>query len=64
MVFGVGYNFKSGKLNLPVNLVFMPGRNLTGNIETWNNDGTYTYEEYDYNSGARISIMVGFNMSK
>jgi len=64
MVFGVGYNFKSGKLNLPVNLVFMPGRNLTGNIETWDNDGNYTYEEYDYNSGARISIMVGFNMSK
>ena len=64
MVFGVGYNFKSGNLNLPVNIAFMPGRNLTGNIETWNNDGTYTYEEYDYNSGARISIMVGFNMSK
>ncbi len=64
MVFGVGYNFKSGNLNLPVNLVFMPGRKLTGNIETWNNDGTYTYEEYDYNSGARISIMIGFNMSK
>jgi len=64
MVFGVGYNFKSGNLNLPVNLVFMPGRNLTGNIETWDNDGNYTYEEYDYNSGARISIMVGFNMSK
>ena len=64
MVFGVGYNFKSGNLNLPVNIAFMPGRNLTGNIETWDNDGNYTYEEYDYNSGARISIMVGFNMSK
>ena len=64
MVFGVGYNFKSGNLNLPVNIAFMPGRNLTGNIETWDNDGNYTYEEYDYNSGARISIMIGFNMSK
>ena len=64
MVFGIGYNFKSGSLNLPVNLVFMPGRNLTGNIETWDNDGNYTYEEYDYNSGARISLMIGFNMSK
>ena len=30
MVFGVGYNFKSGNLNLPVNIAFMPGRNLTG----------------------------------
>ena len=55
MVFGVGYNFKSGNLNLPVNLAFMPGRNLTG---------TSNGEEYDYNSGARISIMIGFNMSK
>ena len=65
MVFGVGYNFKSGNLNLPVNIAFMPGRKMTGNIETWDNDGNgITYEEYDYNSGARISIMVGFNMSK
>ena len=33
----------------------MPGRKLSGNIETWDNDGNYTYEEYDYNSGSRIS---------
>jgi hypothetical protein len=33
----------------------MPGRKLTG---------TSNGEEYDYNSGARISIMIGFNMSK
>jgi hypothetical protein len=65
MVFGVGYNFKSGKLNLPVNIAFMPGRNLTGNIHTYNEDTGVEYnEEYEYNSGARISIMVGFNMSK
>ena len=65
MVFGVGYNFKSGNLNLPVNLVFMPGRKLSGNVESYDNDtGNFTSEEYDYNSGARISIMIGFNMSK
>ncbi len=64
MVFGVGYNFKSGNLNLPVNLVFMPGRKLSGEIDSYDGNGNYTYEEYDYNSGARISIMVGFNMSK
>mgnify|MGYP003663074283 CR=1 FL=1 len=64
MVFGIGYNFKSGKLNLPVNLVFSPGRNLKGEIETWDSNDNYTYEEYNYSSGARISIMVGFNMSK
>ena len=26
MVFGVGYNFKSGNLNIPVNIAFVPGR--------------------------------------
>ena len=55
MLFGIGHNFKSGNLNLPVNLVFMPGKKMDGKI-----DG----EDYTYNSGARISIMVGFNMSK
>ena len=43
MIFGIGHNFKSGNLNLPVNLVFMPDKGETG---------------------ARISLMVGFNMSK
>jgi hypothetical protein len=55
MVFAIGHNFKSGNLNLPVNLVFMPGKKQTGKF-----DG----EDYEYNSGARISIMVGFNLNK
>ena len=55
MIFAIGKNFRSGTLNLPVNLVFMPGKKMDGKI-----DG----EDYAYNSGARISIMVGFNMSK
>ena len=65
MVFGVGYNFKSGKLNLPVNIAFMPGRKMKGTMYEFN-PATQINEEtnYDYNSGARISIMVGFNMSK
>ena len=55
MVFGIGHNFKSGNLNLPVNLVFMPGKSKTGD---------FNGEQYTYNSGARISLMVGFNMNK
>ena len=55
MVFAVGYNFKSGNLNLPVNIAFMPGRQLTGETNG---------EEYKYSSGERISLMIGFNMSK
>ena len=55
MVFAIGKNFRSGSLNLPVNLVFMPGKNIDSNL----NGETYTY-----NTGARISIMVGFNLAK
>ena len=55
MVFAFGYNFKSGNLNLPVNIAFMPGRQLTGETNG---------EEYKYSSGERISLMIGFNMSK
>jgi len=55
MIFAIGKNFKSGSLNLPVNLVFMPGKSYTQTIGGVENA---------YNSGARISIMVGFNLSK
>ena len=60
MLFAVGHNFKSGSLNIPVNLVIMPGKDI---------DGTYvgtdgSLKDNPYNTGARISIMVGFNMSK
>ena len=33
MVFGVGYNFKSGNLNMPVNFAYVPGRITTREIE-------------------------------
>ena len=55
MVFAIGHNFKSGSLNLPVNLVFMPGKQTIGTV-----DG----KDYPYNSGLRISLMVGFNLNK
>ena len=55
MVFGVGYNFKSGNLNLPINISVIPGRAMD---ETW--DGT----DYEYNSGTRIAVTLGFNMSR
>ena len=61
MVFAIGKNFKSGSLNLPVNLVFMPGKEVKS---SWYNEVYQSYTEYSYNSGARISLMVGFNLSK
>lgn len=50
MVFGAGYNFKSGKLNMPVNIGFVPGRKKTQEtaaqyqtqwIDEYDNDGNY-----------------------
>ena len=37
MVFGVGYNFKSGNLNIPINFAFVPGRS-----------SSYTETDYIY----------------
>ena len=53
MVIGAGYNFKSGSLNLPVNIAYSAGMNKN-------------QDEYgiDYHTGNRISITLGFNLSK
>jgi hypothetical protein len=80
MVFGAGYNFKFGKLNVPINIAYVPSMN-----KTYNHDAEYEWdEEYDENgnyivggeietspayslthpTGSRISVMVGFNLSK
>jgi len=70
MVFGAGYNFKFGKLNVPVNIAYVPSQN-----RTYHHDAEYSYDngeeiltEPEYSvthpTGARISVMVGFNLSK
>ena len=59
MVFGVGYNFKSGDLNMPVNIAFVPGRTETQE-SSLDNVGV----EVDYHTGNRFSITVGFNLTK
>jgi len=51
MVFTIGKNFKSGNLNFPVNIAFVPGKS-----SAWGDGGEPT--------GSRISLIVGFNMSK
>ena len=50
MVISTGYNFKFGDLNVPVNIAFVPSKS-----GVWGNDNT---------TGARISLMAGFNLSK
>ena len=66
MVFGVGYNFKAGDLNLPINLAIVPGRTQTQDAYTfYDSEGGYTsVPEFEYNTGTRISITVGFNLNR
>jgi hypothetical protein len=75
MVFGLGYNFKSGNLNIPVNIGFIAGRAGTqegrksgtaGPDDDWDTDDDTKGYDYivDYHSGNRFSITVGFNLSK
>ena len=72
MEIGMGYNFTFGKLNVPVNILYVPSFN-----RTYYHDAEYIWDdEYDeekqissdysvtHPTGARVSIMVGFNMSK
>ena len=75
MVFGMGYNFKVGDLNMPVNLAFVPGRAATGEGYFEGNSGpdnqwgtpddvpAYNYD-VPYHTGNRISITLGFNLGR
>lgn len=47
IVFGMGYNFKSGDLNMPVNIGFVPGRKQTQETEAQYQ--TEWIDEYDNN---------------
>ena len=80
MVIAAGYNFKFGKLNLPVNIAYVPSMNKTYRhsddfqIEVDpdgipnSGDEYWDHIEENYSvthpTGARVSIMVGFNLSK
>ena len=66
MVFGFGYNFKAGDLNLPINLAIVPGRTQIQDAYTfYDSEGGYTsVPEFEYNTGTRISITVGFNLNR
>ncbi|MDA0682420.1 MAG: hypothetical protein O2781_03610 [Bacteroidetes bacterium] len=80
MVIGAGYNFKFGKLNLPVNIAYVPSMNKTYEGYLYSEipvdpdgipnsgDEYWEYIDTEYSvthpTGARVSIMVGFNLSK
>ena len=60
LAFAFGYNIKSGNLNIPINLAFIPGINKNGNYRDNNNNSI----DYNYSTGNRISLLIGFNMNK
>ena len=78
MVFGAGYNFKFGKLNVPVNITYVPCMNKNyyheaeyDHTHMRDDDGNPippVLESAEYSvthaTGARISVMVGFNLEK
>ena len=71
MVLAVGYTFKTGNLNVPINLSFVPGKSKTheeGGGWVWDNEtGTETFvpaSSIDYTTGSRISLTLGFNLAQ
>lgn len=64
LVFGVGKNFQFSNLNVPINLAFIPGVKKKGNVLRTDSNNVTTDEEYNYTTGSRISLIVGFNMIK
>lgn len=55
MVFAVGHTYKSGDLNIPINIAWVPSRtnHLLGDPSDGNKD-----------SGHGVSVMVGFNFGR
>ena len=71
MVLALGYTFKTGTLNVPINLSFVPGKSKTheeGGGWDWDDaTGTEIYvpeSSTDYTTGSRISLTLGFNLAQ
>ena len=64
MVFGAGYNFKVGDLNLPVNIAFVPGVGRTIEREYLTSGNIQVKEEIETTTGSRFSITLGFNLGR
>jgi len=62
MVLAIGITVKTGQLNIPINLSFVPGKKQT--IEERTEYNGEVLPELDYNTGSRISLTMGFNLAK
>jgi len=68
MLIGAGYNFRFGELNVPVSITYVPSQNRTYYNDEERDPMTdeIILPEYSvtHPTGARVSITVGFNLSK
>lgn len=65
-VFALGYNYKKGDLNLPINLAFVPNKittNTNSPLSDIINSDDYFNSIKNDNTGFRITLSVGFNLS-
>ena len=62
MVLAIGITVKTGQLNIPINLSFVPGKKQT--IEERTEYNGEVLPELDYNTGSRISLTMGFNFAR
>ena len=60
MLIGAGYNFKFGELNVPVSITYVPSQNRTYYPSLSNS----IFNPITHPTGGRISVMLGFNLSK
>jgi hypothetical protein len=64
MLMGAGYNFKFGKLNVPVSITYVPSQNRTYKRDHMNDVLISPEYSVTHPTGGRVSVMVGFNLSK
>ena len=68
MLIGAGYNFRFGELNVPVSITYVPSQNRTYYNDEERDPMTdeIILPEYSvtHPTGGRISVMLGFNLSK
>ena len=62
LVIAAGTNFKSGNINFPVNIAFIPSVGSKHEVETY--QGSNVYENKTFQTGWRIALSVGFNSRK
>lgn len=64
-IFALGYNYKKGDLNLPINIAFVPNK-VSHNSNSAMSDILNATDDFEdvklNNTGARLTVSIGFNL--